>query len=273
MAQFMGERHHVARLALIIHQHIRVRRRRGRVREGARRLARPYRRVDPAIGEKPLGNAGHFRRKSAIGRQHHVPGLRPGDHAGRGKRQRRVAIPMRKFLLFEPGGLQRVIAMRQSWIGRAHRADQRVDDFALDAVVEMAGIRDILETAPAVGNFLVLGERIGDQRKGSLVRLERLRQRLRRGFSLFTCTILQQGQRWLDGELFAADFEAQAGDGLVEQPVPGGITALRFLMEQLLDAVLELIRLVLAQILDPRAVMRQLRRLHRALDDAHRRCD
>ncbi len=37
-------------------------------------------------------------------------------------------------------------------------------------------------------------------------------------------------------------------------------------MEQLLDAVLELIRLVLAQVLDPRPVMAERRRLHRALD-------
>ena len=39
-------------------------------------------------------------------------------------------------------------------------------------------------------------------------------------------------------------------------------------MEQLLDAILELIRLVLAQILDPRAIMPELRRLHRMLDRA-----
>ena len=37
-------------------------------------------------------------------------------------------------------------------------------------------------------------------------------------------------------------------------------------MKQLLDAIFELIRLVLAQILDPRPVMSELRRLHRALD-------
>ena len=37
-------------------------------------------------------------------------------------------------------------------------------------------------------------------------------------------------------------------------------------MEQLLDAILELIRLVLAQILDPRPIMAEFRRLHRAFD-------
>ena len=37
-------------------------------------------------------------------------------------------------------------------------------------------------------------------------------------------------------------------------------------MEQLLDAILELIRLVLAQILDPGPIVREFGRLHRALD-------
>ena len=158
-----------------------------------------------------------------------------------------------QLLLFEPAGLQRVIAMRQFRIGRAHRADQRIHHLALDAVVQMPGIRDILEAAPAVGDFLVLGERVGDQRKGALIGLEGFRQRLRRRLALFAVAVLQQIQRRLDRKLLAADLEAQAGDGLVEQPVPGGIAALGFLVEQLLDAVLELIRLVLAQILDPRA--------------------
>ena len=45
MAELMGERHHVARLALVVHQHIGVRGRGGRMREGARRLARAHRGV------------------------------------------------------------------------------------------------------------------------------------------------------------------------------------------------------------------------------------
>ena len=104
------------------------------------------------------------------------------------------------------------------------------------------------------------------ERKGPLVGLEGLGQRLRRRLALCAVAILQQIQRRLDRQLLGPDLEAQARDGLVEQPVPGGIAALRFLVEQLLDAILELIRLVLAQILDPRPVMRQFGRLHRAFD-------
>ena len=56
VAELMGERHHVARLALIVEQHIRMRRRHGRMRKGAGRLARPRRRVDPAVVEEALGD-------------------------------------------------------------------------------------------------------------------------------------------------------------------------------------------------------------------------
>ena len=258
VAELMGERHHVARLALIVHQHIGMRRRRGRMRERARRLAGPHRRIDPAIGEEPLGDAGHLRREAAIGRQHHV--LAPRGQAmlpvaanGSGALRSQCG----ELLLFEPAGLEPVIAVRQLRIGRANRTHQRIDHLALDAVVQMARIRDVLEAAPAIGNLLVLGERIGDERKGPLIGLEGLRQRLRRRLALCaarSCSRLSVGSI---ASSLAGDLEAQAGDGLVEQPVPGGIAALGFLVEQLLDAVLQLIRLVLAQILDPRPIMRQ----------------
>ena len=52
VTEFVGERHHVARLALIIEQHIGMRRRHGRMREGARRLAGTHRRIDPFVVEE-----------------------------------------------------------------------------------------------------------------------------------------------------------------------------------------------------------------------------
>ena len=70
-----------------------------------------------------------------------------------------------------------------------------IDDLALDPVRKMARIRDVLKAAPAVGDFLVLGERIGDQREGALIGLEGFRQRLRRSLALFRGAILQQRQR------------------------------------------------------------------------------
>ena len=122
---------------------------------------------------------------------------------------------------------------------------------------------DVLEAAPAVGDFLVLGERVGDQREGPQVFLEGLGQRLGRGFPLLAVGVLQQIERRLDGQRLAADPEAQRGDGVVILPVPGGIAGHRFLVEQLLDPVLELVGLVLAHVLEPRPVVAERGIAHR----------
>ena len=165
VAELVRQRHHVARLALIVEQHIGMRRRRGRMRERARRLARPHRCVDPALGKKLLGDRRHFRRERAVSGKHGVHRLGPADGALRDRRQRRVAIPVRQFLFAEPFGFERVVAVRQPRIGGAHGRDQSIDHFALDPIVEMPRIGDVGKAAPAVGDFLVLGERIGDQRE------------------------------------------------------------------------------------------------------------
>src|SRR5207344_557567 len=98
-------------------------------------------------------------------------------------------------------GLQGVIAVRQFWIGRADRSDQRIDHLALDAVVQMPGIGDVRKAPPAIGNLLVLGERVGDERKSPLIVLEGLCQRLACGLALFRRAVLQEIERRLDREL------------------------------------------------------------------------
>ncbi len=119
----------------------------------------------------------------------------------------------------------------------------------------MARVGHVLEAAPAVGNLLVLGQRVGDEREAAQVLLERPRQRRRRQAPLLAVRIHQEIERRLDGERLAADPETQAGDGFVELPVPGRIAGHRLLVEQLLDPVLELIGLLLAHVLDPGPVM------------------
>ena len=56
------------------------------------------------------------------------------------------------------------------------------------------------------------------------------------------------------------------GDGLVEKAVPGGASGDRLLVEQLLDLVLELERLVLADVLEPGPVAGERLRLHRRVE-------
>ena len=75
--------------------------------------------------------------------------------------------------------------------------------------------------------------------------------------------VLQQVERRLDGQRLAADLEAQRGDGVVILTVPSGIAGHRFLVEQFLDPVLELVGLVLAHVLEPRPVVTERGIAHR----------
>ena len=156
--------------------------------------------------------------------------------------------------------------MRQFRIGRAHGSHQRLHHFGLDTVREMPRVGNVLEAAPAVGNFLVLRQRIGDQREGTQIFLERLGQRFGGRFAFLAVGVLKQIERRLDRQRFAADLEPQAGDGLVERAVPGGIAGHRLLVEQLLDPILELVGLFLAHILDPRPVVAERRIGHRRVE-------
>jgi hypothetical protein len=54
----------------------------------------------------------------------------------------------------------------------------------------MALVGDIGEAAPAIGYFLVLGERVGDQHELRNVILEGARQRLRRRFAFGAGAVL-----------------------------------------------------------------------------------
>ena len=82
--------------------------------------------------------------------------------------------------------------MRQPRISGPHGSDQSVHDFALNPVRQVTLVGDIGKAAPAVGNFLVFGESVGDQRELLHVVLERFRKRLERQPALFSGAILQQ---------------------------------------------------------------------------------
>ena len=128
MAELVRQRHHVARLAHVVQQHIGMRRRHGRMREGARRLAGPHRRVDPVAVEEGARDLGHVRREAVIGRQHGVLRLVPADRRLRRLGQRRVAVPVVHRFHAEPARLHRVVAVRQPRIGLANGGGQRIHD-------------------------------------------------------------------------------------------------------------------------------------------------
>ena len=205
--------------------------------------------------KKVLAIARHLRREAAVGRQHGVARLVPADRRLRRLGQRRVAVPMVQRFHAEPFRLHRIVAVRQPRIGFAHGLGQRVDDAALDAVGEVAGIGDVLKAAPAVGDLLVLGQRVGDQREDADVLLEGRRQRFGGQPAGFGIGVLQAVQRRLQRQLLAVDVEAQVGHGLVEQAVPGAAPGDRLFVEQLLDAVFELVGLVHPEVEHPGPVV------------------
>ena len=81
MAELVRQRHHVARLAHVVEQHVGMRRRHRRMREGARRLAGPHRRVDPVAVEEVRGDSAISGEKRSIGREHGVLRLVPADRS------------------------------------------------------------------------------------------------------------------------------------------------------------------------------------------------
>ena len=163
--------------------------------------------------------------------------------------------------------------MRQPRISGAHGGDQRVDDLALNPVRQVTLVGDIGKAAPAVGNFLVLGESVGDQRELLHVVLERFRKRLGGSLALFSGAILQQVESRFDRERLSLNLEPQIGDRRVELPIPGGKGRHRFFVKELLDAIFQLIGPVAAHVLDPRPIVAERRIASSPPRSAHRRCD
>ena len=229
------------------------------MREGARRLARAHRRVDPALLEEVVGDLRHARGEARVSREHGLTRLAPGKNLRRRRRQGGVAVPIIERVLAEPFRLELVIAVRKLGMRRLHGGDERRDNVALDAVGKMPRIGDVLEMMPAVGDFLVLGQRIADQRKGAQMRLQSLADRFRRRAAGLLLVVLQEIEHGLDRERLALHVKTQAGDGLVEQAMPGRGAGERFLMEKLFELFFELMRLFLADVIEPGAPARKRR--------------
>ena len=162
VAQLVGERHDVPGLALVVHQHIGMRRGDGGVAEGAAVLAGADLGVDPAPGEEIVQDAGEPGREAPVGVEHGDLGIGPGAPDVGILGQGRVAVPVFELLEAHPLGLERVVAVRDPGIGVLDGRDQRVHDLVLDLVREVARGDRPREVAPAVLDLLVLGEGVGD---------------------------------------------------------------------------------------------------------------
>jgi hypothetical protein len=83
VAELVGERHDIARLALVVEQHVGVGRGHGGVAEGAGRLAGAHRRVDPAAVEEAFGDPRPSRARTRHRRRAPGPWPRPTAPGGR----------------------------------------------------------------------------------------------------------------------------------------------------------------------------------------------
>jgi hypothetical protein len=153
--------------------------------------------------------------------------------------------------------------VREARVGVAHTGGERVHDLGLDAVGEVAAVGHVLEAAPAIGDLLVLGERVGDQSEQTHVLGEHVRQRFRGRLALLLVGVGQKVERQLQRHRLgrAFDVETQPGHGLVEQAVPRP-RRLALLVEQPLDRLVELVGLLLAHVVEPRLVVRHALVLH-----------
>ena len=218
--KLVRQRHHVARLAMIVQQEIRMHARDRRMREGAARLARRQARIDPRLVEEATAHRGQFRAERAVRIQHLLRRIGPFDPPVVVVGQRRVAVPVLQLRQPEPLRLHLVVAMRQARVRLAHRGHQRFDDLVLHHVGAIAEAAWAWVVAPGVLDLLVLGQGVGDQREQPDVVAERFPNRLAGGFPDSTVTVGQLVQRGADRQFLAVQLDPHGGDRLIEQPRP-----------------------------------------------------
>ncbi len=239
----MGQRHHVARFAQVVEHHIGVHLGHGGMREGAGRLALLHARVDPTLGEKGLGQFRHARVKGRISLAHQPARLLPAKDAVFFHRQGRVAVPDLHPLQPQPLGLQRVIAVRQPRIGGDDRIAQRLHHLGLDMVRQVAAGLRRRQLAPAVRDFLFLGQRVVHTGKERQLFAKGRGQGPRAGLAARAVMVGQQVQRRLDAQPVALDLERHPRDGFVEELVPSARPHDRLIVQEPLQLVRQLVGL------------------------------
>ena len=230
------------------------------------RLARSRRGIDPWLVKKLFADFGKVRRELAIGIQHQRFCGVPRNFLATGIRERRVAVPVIELTLAEPARLQLVIAMRQIGIGFPDGRRQGVDNHIFDMVGEIARRLRPRIAAPAIIDFLILGQRVGDQAKQLNVLTKRLAQRFGSLFADLSVIIRQAVQDFLGCLLPAIHIDSHARYGLIKQTVPRGTARDMLVMQKPFGFFIELMRAKDPDIADPRRIVSQRRSLEFLLE-------
>ena len=251
VSQLVRERHHVARPAVKVHQDIGVRRRHRGMGKGARILARPRRRVDPAVVEKAPGDVRHLGGETAVGVEHQGPGRVPGVGtvlvAGKG----RGAVPVVQRFAAEPARLEPVIPVREIGKGVPDRSHQRLHHRVVHLVVQVALGNRKGELAPLILDLLVLGEHVGDEREQAQLPVQHPAQGLGRFAADGTVVIGQRVQDIGEGQGLAVHRKTQVGNGFLEQAHPRRAPRDGLLVQNLLHLVGKLMGTKGAGVPDP----------------------
>ena len=244
VTQLMRKRHHVARFAKIVQHHIGMHGGHRRMRKGAGGLAGFDTGVDPALVEEGGGKVGHARVEGAVGVGHGLARFGPVDDFRRLDGQGRVAVPDLQLVQTHPLGLETIVAVGKLGVGRDNRVAQRLDDLGFHMVGQVPPGLWRRHLAPAVVDFLFLGQRVVDPGKKLDVAAKDLRQSMGRRLAPCADGVGQKVQRRLKVQLFRIplDREHEARHRLVEQLVPRACADHAFVMQELFQLVRKLVR-------------------------------
>ena len=253
----MRQRHHIPRLAVVIHQQIGMRRRHGGVRKRPRCLAGAESRINPRLVKELPTNLSQARAEGTIGIQYLRNRLGPGDQAVILIGQRRIAIPMLQFFQPKPFRLHGVIAMRKPREAGAHSGNQSLHHLIFHHIGAVARGSGARVAPPLVNNLLVFRQGIRDQREQPALFSEGRRDTLGGRFTHRAIPIRKPVQRVRHGQAFRATRQRHVhlhgGDGFIKQPVPGGSARHFLLVQQLFRLIRKLMRAKHAKVAQPGA--------------------
>ncbi len=163
VAEFVGERLHVADAAGEVHQDVRVRARDRAVAERPAPLALGDGRIDPAAVEELLGDGAHLRVERGVRVEHGVARLIPAE-VPLDLADGRVAVVVHHLVEPEQAALEPVEPLGEV-VPVRHRIDERLHRGVGDLVVEVARGEPVRVVPEPVGRGLIGEDGVEDERE------------------------------------------------------------------------------------------------------------
>ena len=244
VAELVGERQHVAALARVVEQHVRVHARHGVGAERAAALGRAHRRVDPALVEEAPGGVAQHGGEGVEGAQHDVASVVPADLLV-DLRDAGGAVVVGELVEAEELRLQLVPALRQL-VGALDRLDERLDGLVAGLIGQVAARQPAGVAAQAVVDGLVEQQRVEDVAPGAQAGLQRDGDGLLGRAAHFAIRRGEVRQRDVERDRALGQLDLDGAGQLGEQPAPGRVAGLALLGEDALLGLGEQVRAIAA---------------------------